>query len=86
MERVLVMVGAEGVQELEGQPWAREVNDDAAWEQLAQSVGMPVEKVREMRMDGTRRPYFLVELGDDAPAAALDHAKRSLRVVRLRVQ
>lgn len=78
-----LLVGAEGVAELEGVDWIRPLDAPGDLERFRDDLGISDRRLRETMLDPTGRPYFLCEVSADAPAAALERARRNVRVVRL---
>jgi hypothetical protein len=76
--KTYVLLGAEGVSEAD-KAWIREVND----KEEARTVLSSQRLGDGVFLDGTNRPYFLVEVLDSAPAHVLTRAKIKTRVVRL---
>lgn len=75
-----LLIGAEGVAERAGTPWLREANEDEK-ETFCAFYGA---KLRELNVDGTGRPYWLMTITDDAPEGVLKANAGYGRLVRLR--
>jgi len=73
---IVLLIGAEGCSEAEGQPWLREPTETEA-EEFAKHAG------NSGFIDHTGRPYFLKAVRGNAPDEIWEKASTQLRVVRL---
>lgn len=77
---VTVWLGAEGMQETEGQAWRRDATSQETID-LATERGGTVEEFAAMKLDHTGRPYWLVTITRQAPVEVWLHCSSHLRVV-----
>lgn len=78
-----LLVGAEGVAEIDGLPWVREATNQERQAFIEQVLDGDVERYRNSTVDRTGRPYFLVTILADAPSDIQEKAKRCVRCLRL---
>lgn len=94
-----ILLGAEGCSEL-GDPWPVWVRYAEPWEldewkterlKAMGGIGLgagglqdAAQRVSDLCVDGTGRPYYLVAVRADAPADIWEAAQKKLRVLRLR--
>lgn len=88
MKEHLILVGAEGVQELlaTGPPWFREVvgkDSGDLYDRFRAENQLNHPTFAELVRDDTGRPYFLCAIREDAPDSILAVCKSHLRVLRL---
>jgi hypothetical protein len=78
----LVLLGAEGLAELEGVDWLRAATpaETATFKRRHRLSELDYEAAS---LDGTGRPYFLVALLPGAPDVVCVRARAHLRVLRL---
>jgi hypothetical protein len=77
---LVVLLGAEGVSELEGQSWLREASAD---ETAAFVAGLGLAPEANPFLDRLGRPYWAMVLMPDAPEPLRAKARRYQRLVRL---
>lgn len=75
-----LLVGAEGVSEIQGQPWYHEATEEEK-QAFIQQVGE--RTYRNSLVDNNGRPYWLITVHDDAPEAIRQKAARCKRCLRL---
>jgi hypothetical protein len=80
---VTLFVGAEGVAELEGQPWIREATEEEIVRLRAERQPKDDAEWESLFLDGVGRPYFLMTVLKDAPEEVWRKASSHLRVLRL---
>lgn len=72
----ILLVGAEGVSETEGEAWIREATKEEAetfW----------LDKDTDLDIDHNGRPYWLMAILPTAPAEIYDRTAKCVRAVRL---
>lgn len=79
---VLILLGAEGVMEVEGVPWIRDTSPDEL-ETFKEQHRLSAVDFEELCIDETGRPYFLMALLHDAPAQVRTRAQGACRLRRL---
>ncbi len=77
-----VLLGAEGMSELQGTEWLREASK-AERQSFLHRHGLTETQYREITVDGIGRPYWLVTLLENAPAQAQAKATQFARIRRL---
>jgi len=82
-ERILVLVGAEGMSEAKDAPWLREEGGADAMRLFAERSNITYDEALRLTMDHNMRPYWLVSIGPDAPEKVWWRATAHRRVVRL---
>lgn len=78
-----LLVGAEGVAEIDGLSWVREATDDEREVLVKRVFKGNRGKYRAALVDSTGRPYFLLTVLADAPAEVQAKAQRCVRCLRL---
>ena len=75
----VVLLAAEGMAELEGEPWIRDATEHEM-EAFVERHKLTRDELRELMVDKTGRPYWMVRLSDDAPEIARRKAEECVRV------
>jgi len=77
--RRVVLLAAEGMAEIQDQPWVRDATE-AEMEAFRERHKLTRDELRELMVDKTGRPYWMVTLSDDAPEIARRKAEEFVRV------
>jgi len=76
---MVVLLAAEGMAELDGESWIRDATE-AEREAFRVRHKLTRDELRELMVDKTGRPYWMVTLSDDAPDRAKRKAEEFVRV------
>lgn len=75
----VVLLAAEGMAELDGESWLRDALEPEK-EAFRERHKLTRDELRELLVDKTGRPYWMVTLADDAPEVAKRKAEQFVRV------